>query len=124
MLEVTFRVGMDERRSNNWRWWLQTGSVGLLILTLLAPFPEPLERILQLLATVGMLAFLLTDSTSRREAVRFLIPLAALVLLALLVSVDPKWVFFGFIGVFAGTCLWDVFKLEHAEYLAERKHPR
>ncbi len=112
------------KRLNNWRLWLQTGSAGLLILTLLAPLSEPLEKVLQLLAIVGMLAFLLTDSSSRREFVRFLIPLAALVLLALLVSIDPKWVFFGFIGVFAATCLWDVYKLEHAEYLAKRKHPR
>lgn len=107
---------------NNWRLWLQTGSAVLLTLTLLAPLSEPLEKVLQLLALVGMLAFLLTDPISRREAVRFLIPLAALVLLALLVSVDPKLVFFGFIGVYAATCLWEVIKLEHAEYLAERKH--
>lgn len=109
---------------NDWRLWLQTGSAGVLILALLAPLSEPLEKVLQLLALVGMLAFLLTDSTSRREAVRFLIPLTALVLLALLVSVDPKWVFLGFIGVYAGVCVWEVFTLEHAEYLAERKHPR
>lgn len=109
---------------NNWRLWLQIGSAGLLTLAFLAPLSEPLERVLQLLAIVGMLAFLLTDSTSRREFVRFLIPLAALVLLALLVSIDPKWVFFGFIGVFAATCLWEAFKLEHAEYRAEQKHLR
>jgi len=112
------------KRLSNWRLCLQTGSAGLLLLTLLAPFPEPLEKILQVLATLGMLIFLLADPTSRKEAVRFLLPVAALVLLALLVSVDPKWVIFGFIGVFAATCLWDVFKLEHAKYLAERKPVR
>lgn len=114
---------MGKRRLNNWRPWLQTCSVGLLIFAAFAPLSETPHRVLGLLGSVGLLAFLIADSpASRRETARFLIPLAALVLLALLVSVDPKWVVFGFIGVFAATCLWDVFKLEHAEYLAEREH--
>jgi hypothetical protein len=116
---------MQKSGLNNWRRWLQTCSVGLLIFAAFAPLSETPHRILLLLASLGMLTFLLVDSpTSRKEAARFLIPLAALVLLALLVSLDPKWVVFGFIGVFAATCLWDVFKLEHTKYLAERKHLR
>lgn len=116
---------MEKRRLNNWRRWLQTCSLGLLIFAVFAPLSETPHRILLLLASLEMLAFLITDSpASRKETARFLIPLAALILLALLVSLDPKWVIFGFIGVFAGTCLWEVFKLEHAKYLAERKHLR
>jgi hypothetical protein len=116
---------MEKRRLNNWRRWLQTCSLGLLIFAAFAPLSETPHKILLLLASVGTLTFLIIDSpTSRKEAARSLIPLAALVLLALLVSIDPKWVFFGFIGVFAATCLWDVYKLEHAEYLAKRKHLR
>lgn len=50
-----------------------------------------------------------------------LIPLAAFVLLALLLSINPKWVFFGALGAYAGTCVWGVIRREHAEYLAERE---
>jgi hypothetical protein len=38
----------------------------------------------------------------------------------LLVSIDPKWVIFGSIGVYIGLPLWKVVRDEHAEYLAER----
>lgn len=113
---------MANRRLNNWRWWLRTCSVGLLLLAAFAPLSETPRRILSLLAMAGTLAFLMVDSReSRKEVARLLIPVAALVLLALLVSVDPKWVIFGSIGVYAGISLWGVFKLEHAKYLAERK---
>jgi hypothetical protein len=113
---------MGKKRLNNWRWWLQTFSVGLLILAAFAPLSETPHRILMLLASVGSLVYLVADSpASRKEAARFLIPLAALVLLALLVSIDPRWVIFGSIGLYAGACLWGVIRREHAEYLAERE---
>lgn len=90
---------MGNRRLNTWRWWLQTLSVGLLV-------------------------YLSVDSPAFRKWIpRFLIPLAALVLLALLLSIDPRWVFFGSLGVYAGTCLWGVIRREHAEYLAEQERP-
>src|SRR5690349_2312854 len=85
------RLPVDGKVLEQLRLWLQTGSAGLLALTLLAPLSEPLEKVLQLLAVAAMLVFLLTDSISRREFVRFLIPLVTLVVLALLVSIDPKW---------------------------------
>jgi len=113
---------MARKGLRNWRRWLQNSSLALLIVAAFAPLPETLSMILLLLASLGLMTFLIADSpTSRRNTARFLIPLAALVLLALLVSVNPKWVVFGFIGLY---CLWGVFKLERAEYLAERKHLR
>lgn len=113
---------MGERRLNNWRWWLQTFSLGLLIFATLAPLPEKLHRILMPLAFGGLLIYFSVDSLAFRKWVsRFLIPLAALVLLAPLLSISPKLVFFGGLGLYAGTCLWGVFRREHAEYLAERE---
>jgi drug/metabolite transporter (DMT)-like permease len=80
--------------------------------------------ILMLAASGGLLAYLIADSpASRKAAARFLIPLAALVLLALLLSINPKWVIFGALGVYAGACLWGVVRREHAEYLAEQERP-
>jgi hypothetical protein len=110
---------MGNRRLNNWRWWLQILSAPV-ILAAFAPLPETLHGILMLAAAGGALIYLSVDSpASRKEAARFLIPLAALVLLALLLSINPKWVLFGALGVYAGTCLWGVIRREHAEYLAE-----
>lgn len=75
-----------------------------------------------LAASGGLLVYLIADSPrSRKAAARFLIPLAALVLLALLLSINPKWVIFGALGVYAGACLWGVVRREHAEYVAEQE---
>jgi hypothetical protein len=113
---------MAKRALNNWRRWLQPCSLALLVIAAFAPLPETPAKILLLLALLGMLTFIIADSpASRREAAHFLIPLTVLVLLALLVSVNPKWVIFGFFGVY---CLWELFRLEHAQYLADRKHVR
>lgn len=113
---------MAKRCLNNWRRWLPLCTLSLLAVSAFAPLSGTPHRIVSLLALVGMVVFPLADSReSRKEFVRFLIPLAAVVLLALLVSIDPKWVIFGFVGVYIGICLRDLFKLEHAEYLTERK---
>jgi hypothetical protein len=113
---------MGNRRLNNWRWWLQTLSAGLLIFAAFAPLSDTAHSILLLVASGGLLVYLSVDSPEFRKWVpRFLIPLAAFVLLALLLSINPKWVFFGALGVYAGTCLWGVIRREHAEYLAERE---
>ena len=116
---------MGNRRLNNWRWWLQTFSVGLLIFAAFAPLSEPLDSILTLVAVGGMLVHLCVDSpASRRLFLSSLIPLAVFLLLASLFSFGRSWVFFGILGVWAGVWLWGVFKREHAEYLAEHKrHP-
>jgi len=50
-----------------------------------------------------------------------MILLAALVLLALLLSINPKWVIFGAIGICVGSYLWELDGQEHAEDLTERK---
>jgi amino acid permease len=112
---------MVKGRMNNWRLWLQTFSCGLLILTAFAPLYETPHTILTVVALVGMLVFLGTDSASRKESARFIILLAALVPLALLLSVNPKWVIFGAIGIYVGSFLWEVFRREHGEYVAERE---
>jgi hypothetical protein len=112
---------MGNRRLSNWRWWLQTLSVGLLIFATFAPLSETLHWILMLVAWGGLLIYLSADSPAFRKWVsRFLVPLAAFTLLAPLLSIDPKWVFFGGLGVYAGSCLWGVIRREHAEYLAEQ----
>jgi hypothetical protein len=116
---------MSDRHLNNWRWWLQTGSVGLLGVTAFAPLPKTPQEILTLVAIGGTLVYLITDSSaSRRWISRFLLPLAALMLLAVVLSVDPTWVLFGFLGISAGSFAWGVVRREHAEYLAEREHLR
>lgn len=75
-----------------------------------------------LVASVGLLVFIGTDSpASRKESARFMIPLVALVLFALLLSIDPRWVLFGAIGVCVGSFLWEVVRQEHAEHMAERE---
>jgi predicted PurR-regulated permease PerM len=113
---------MANRHLNNWKWWLQTCSVGLLILVTFAPLPETLHGILMPVALGGLLVYLSVDSpASRRWMSRFLVPLVALMLLAPLLSIDPRWVFFGWLGVYAGTRLWGIFRREHAEYLAQRE---
>jgi hypothetical protein len=112
---------MGKRRLNNWRWWLQTLSVGLLIFAAFAPLSETLHGILMLVASGGLLIYLSVDSPAFRKRVsHFLVPLAALTLMAPLLSIDPKWVFFGGLGVYAGSCMWGVIRREHAEYLAEQ----
>lgn len=112
---------MVKKRVNNWRLWLQIFSGGLLILAAVAPLSETSHEIVTAVAFMGMLVFIGTDSVSRREAARLLILLAALVLLSLLLSVNPKWAIFGFIGICVGSIPWEVFKYEHAEYVAERE---
>ncbi len=106
---------------NIWRLWLQTVSCGLLILAAFAPLSETSHKMLTVVALVGMLVFISTDSASRKEAARFMILLAALVLLALLLSVNPKWVVFGAIGIYLGSLLGEVLRREHVEYVAERE---
>lgn len=112
---------MVKRRMNNWRLWLQTFSCGLLILAAFAPLSETPHEILTVVALVGMLVFIGTDSASRKESARFMILLAVLVPLALLLSVTPQWAIFGAIGIYAGFSLWEVVRHEHAEYVAERE---
>jgi hypothetical protein len=112
---------MVKGRMNNWRLWLQTFFCGLLILAAFAPLSETPHKILTVVALVGMLVFLGTDSASRKEAARFMILLAALVLLALLLSVNPKWVIFGAMGIYVGSFLWEVGGQEHADGIAERE---
>jgi hypothetical protein len=113
---------MVKGHMNNWRLWLQTFSCGLLILAAFAPLSEIPHKILTVVALVGMLVFIGTDSpASRKESARFMILLAALVLLALLLSINPKWVIFGAIGICAGSYLWEVDGQEHADEVAERE---
>jgi hypothetical protein len=112
---------MVKGRRNNWRLWLQTFSCGLLILTAFAPLSETPHTILTVVALVGMLVFLGTDPVARKETTRLMILLAALVLLALLLSVDPKWAIFGAIGSCVGSILWEVIRREHGEYVTERE---
>lgn len=50
-----------------------------------------------------------------------MILLAALVLLALLLFVNPKWVIFGAIGIYVGSFLWEVDGQQHADEMAERE---
>jgi hypothetical protein len=105
---------------NNWRSWLATFSFGLLILAAIAPLSETPHKILSLVASVVLLVFIFTDSpVARKEAARFMLLLVALVLLALLLSINPKWVIFGALGICIGTTLWEVVRQEHAEYTAE-----
>lgn len=116
------RLEMAKRRLNNWRWWLQSLSFALLLFAFLAPLSETPRKILTALAVAGNLILLLTDSPdSRREMARILIPLAAVVLLAVLFSFNPKWILFGSLGVYI---MWGLFSLEHAEYLAEQELPQ
>jgi hypothetical protein len=112
---------MVNGRMNNWRLWFQTFSCGLLILAAFAPLSETPQKVLTGVALMGTLFFIGTDSASRKEAARFTILLAALVLLALLLSVDPMWGFFGAIGVSAGSLLWELGRQEHADETAQRE---
>ena len=113
---------MIKGRMNNWRLWLQIFSCGLLILAAFVPLSETPHKILTVVAVVGMLVFVGTDSpASRKESARFMVLLAALVLLALLLSINPKWVIFGAIGICVGSYLWELDRQEHAEDLAERE---
>jgi hypothetical protein len=112
---------MGNRRLNNWRWRLQIFSVGLLIFAALAPLPETLHGIVTWVAVGGMLVYLCDSPASRRSFLRLLIPFAALILLASLFSLGPRWVFLGILGIWGGVSLWEVFMREHAEYLAERE---
>jgi hypothetical protein len=114
---------MVNGRMNNWRLWLQTFSCGLLILAAFAPLSETPQKVLTVVALVVTLVFIGTDSASRKEAARFMVLLAALVLLALLLSVDPKSGFFGAIGVSAGSLLWELGRQEHGDETAKRERP-
>lgn len=107
---------------NKWRSWLQIFSGGLLILATFAPLPETWGKILTLVALAGMMVFFCTDSpAARRETARFGALVVALVLLALLLSINPIWVVFGLMGICWAIYLWEVDKPKHAEYLAERE---
>jgi hypothetical protein len=107
---------------DSWRSWLQTFALGLLFLAAFAPLPETSQRILTLVALVGLLVFIGTGSpASRKESARFMILLVVLVLLALPLSIDPRWVLFGAIGICVGSLLWEIVRQEHAEYLAQRE---
>lgn len=117
---------MGKRRLNNWRWWLQTVSFGLLLVATFVPLSETLHGIVLWVASGGMVVYLATDSPeSRNQLLRSLILLATVLLLAVLFSFDPKLVFVGILGIWAGIPLWEVLKREHAEYLAQRdgRHP-
>lgn len=112
---------MGVGRLNNWMWRLQSISVGLLALAAFAPLSSTLHRILLGMAAAGMGIHLVSDSpASRKRLLRFLILVAAFMILALLFSFGPHLVFGGIVGVWAGTILWEVFREEHAEYLARR----
>lgn len=117
---------MGNRRRNNRRWWLQTISLGLLLVATFAPLSETLHGILLPVALGGTLVYFATDSPeSRKWLLRSLISLAAFLLLAVLFSFGRELVFLGIVGIWAGTTLWEVFEGEHAEYLAERdRHQR
>lgn len=111
---------MVKGRMNNWRQWLQLFSCGLLVLAAFAPLPDTPDKILSLVGALGLLVFLVTDSPGgRRESARFMIAVAALVLLALWLSINPTVVIFGSIAIYL---LWDVVREEQAEYMQEREH--
>jgi CHASE2 domain-containing sensor protein len=93
----------------------------LLIVAAFAPFSETLHTILAAVAVVGILVFLATDSpAARKESARFGILLAASMVLALLLSVNPVW---AALLVLVGSLLWDLDRQENAEDLAERERP-
>ena len=116
---------MRKQRLNSWRPRLPLLFLGLLLLASYAPLPKTLHTIFLLLALAAMMVYLLTDSPeSRREVAYLLLALAVLVPFALLVSIDPKWVLFGSLGVYIGIPLWKIVRNEHAEYLAERTASR
>lgn len=119
------RVVMRKRRLNNWKWWLQICLGVLLIVTGFAPLPESWQGILTPVAFGGLLIYLSVGSpTSRRLILRVLLPFVALALLARPLSIDPRWVVFGSLGIIAGTWVWEVVREEHTEYLAQRKRPQ
>jgi 4-amino-4-deoxy-L-arabinose transferase-like glycosyltransferase len=66
-----------------------------------------------------------TRPAHRRWKSRFLVPLAAFVLLAPLLSISagkiPGWVLAAFALVELGSGMWGVFRREHDEYLRERE---
>jgi len=116
---------MGKRHLNNWRPRLPLLFLGLLILASYAPLPKTLHTLLLLLALAAMMVYLFTDSPeSRKEIAYLLIALAVLVPFALLISIDPKWVICGSLGVYIGIPLWKIVRNEHAEYLAERTASR
>lgn len=95
-----------------------------MLLTAFAPLPDTPDKVLTVVGLGGLLIFLCADSDSRREVARFGILAAGLVLLAVLLSIDPKWAIFGAIGIGVGSILWEVYKQEHTEELAERERLR
>lgn len=104
---------MAKKRLNNWRRRLPMFSLGLVVLASLAPLSEIPHGILVLTASMGMLVYHLTYSPeSRREVALLLIALAVLIPFALLISIDPKWVIFGSIGVCIGIPLWEILRDE------------
>lgn len=112
---------MGNKRLNNWRRWLQSLSLGLLLVASFAPLSKTLHGIVLPVALGLMLVYFVTDSPgSRKRLLRSLIPSAVFILLAVLFSFGPELVFLGILGIWAGTTLWEVFKGEHAEYLAQR----
>ena len=108
---------MGKRRLNNWRGWLQTVSLGLLIVAGIALVSETVRRILLGVAFGAWSVYLLTDAPeSRKWFLRSLVPIAAFVLLAVLFSFDRTWVFLGVLGIWAGITVWEFY----AEFLAQR----
>jgi hypothetical protein len=111
---------MDDRRLNNWRQRLHAISLGFLFVAAFAPLSSTLHRILLGVATGGTLVYLATDSpASRKRLLQLSIPLAGFMFLVMLFSLGPHLVFACILGVGAGSIFWDVFKEEHAEYLAQ-----
>lgn len=104
---------MLEASKNNWRSSLQIFSCGLLVLAAFAPLSETLHETLTVVAVVGILVFLATDSpASRKQSARVIVLVAASIALALLLSVNPVWVGFAALVVLL---LWEFDREERAE---------
>lgn len=116
---------MGSGRQNNWRSGLQVWSTALLVLAIFVSSSSTLHSILVPVGLGGLLVYLLTDTpASRNQFLRFGIPLIALLLVASLLSIDPRWVIFGAVALIVGELLWAIVKQEHVEYRAERERPK
>lgn len=111
----------DQEASEQLETALQTVSCGLLVVAVFAPLSETLHKLLTAVAVVGMLVFLATDSpAARKESARFGVLLAASMVVALLLSVNPVW---AALVVLVGSLLWDLERQENAGDPAERERP-